>query len=197
MPKPYSIDAILLAAGQSRRMAPQDKLLLPVGGQPMLRKVAQDLIQSRIRQLHVFLPQNGFDGRKDALGGLPHRQHRITGPDIGLGHSLAFAVQQLRADCDGVLVMLADMPSLSPPVLNKLIEAAEPEAIIAPSFKEQRGNPVLFGKAFFKELSQLSGDEGGKRIILHNKDKVRLIPMADESCCIDIDSPKDWANYNK
>lgn len=190
------IEAIILAAGKSSRMAPQDKLLLNVEGQPMLRKVALDVLASSVARCHVILPATGFDKRFDVIEDLPvHPAHLPEKAEIGMGHSLAYAAGLLSRECQGVMVVLADMPCLSAGLIKTLIKHSQSDRITIPQFEGRRGHPVLFGSDFIPDLSQMSGDIGARELINAHSNSIDLIEMTDNGCLLDLDNAEDWRSY--
>ena len=106
------IGALLLAAGQSRRMGGPNKLLAEVDGTPMVAHVARRLLASRARPIIAVLG-NQADEVDAALGKLP--VERVRNPEFagGLSTSLKRGIAALPADLDGALVCLGDMPLIS------------------------------------------------------------------------------------
>lgn len=193
MTKP--IDAILLAAGASSRMAPKDKMLLPINGQPMLRHVAMGLLASSLRHIHVIVPKDGSEARRDALSGLDLTIHSIPNDVSSMGNSLACGVSQLASDCTACLVVLGDMPGLTPQLVDQLITDAASNQIHAPIYQGKRGHPVVFGRDFFPEMSGLDKDEGARSIIKRHQEQVKLIEVEEQGCLIDLDTPEDYQAY--
>jgi molybdenum cofactor cytidylyltransferase len=81
-----------------------------------------------------------------------------------MGHSLAAGAASL-SDCDAqaVAIVLGDMPWILPQTYCRLVEAADPAAIVVPRYQGQNGHPVLFGRDYWPELAELCGDEGRAR----------------------------------
>src|SRR5439155_3438478 len=161
------IGALLLAAGQSRRMGGPNKLLAEVDSTPMVAYVARRLLASRARPIIAVLG-NQADAVEAALGKLP--VERVRNPEFadGLSTSLKRGIAALPLDLDGVLVCLGDMPLISGRHLDRLIAAFNPlegRAIIVPTRRGKRGNPVLWSKRFFAEMTRLAGDVGAKHLI--------------------------------
>ena len=191
------IAAILLAAGQSSRMAPKDKLLLPISGQPMIAHVASQLLDAAFEAIHVILPASGFDGREQALSDLPVKSVRCPTAHNGMGASIAFAMGQIDKNADAVLIALADMPDITTADINKLITATSKNEIVALGQGGKRRNPVLFGRTFFPLLAALSEDYGARNIINAHKDAVRLVEAETTTKLMDIDTNLDWHDWNK
>jgi molybdenum cofactor cytidylyltransferase len=189
------IGALLLAAGQSRRMGGPNKLLAAVEGVPMVARVAQRLLSSRARPIVAVLG-NRADEIGGALGRLP--VERVRNPDFadGLSTSLKAGLAALSDDLDGALVCLGDMPLVSGRHIDRLIAAFNPlegRAIIVPTRRGKRGNPVLWAKRFFPEMAQVSGDVGARHLIGEHAELVAEVEMDDDAVLVDIDTPEALA----
>jgi molybdenum cofactor cytidylyltransferase len=186
------IGALLLAAGQSRRMGGPNKLLAEVDGTPMVAHVARRLLASRARPIIAVLG-NQAEAVDAALGKLP--VERVRNPEFanGLSTSLKRGVVALPPDLDGALVCLGDMPLISGRHLDRLIAAFNPlegRAIIVPIRGGKRGNPVLWSKRFFPEMAELAGDVGAKHLIGEHAELVAEVEMGDDAIFVDIDTPE-------
>jgi molybdenum cofactor cytidylyltransferase len=191
-PQGPRIGALLLAAGQSRRMGGPNKLLAEIDGVPMVARVAQRLLASRARPIIAVLG-NQADAVDSALGKLP--VDRVRNPEFaaGLSTSLKRGIAALRSDLDGVIVCLGDMPLISGRHLDRLIAAFNPlegRAIIVPTRRGKRGNPVLWSKRFFAEMAELAGDVGAKHLIGEHAELVAEVEMDDDAVLVDIDTPE-------
>jgi len=186
------IGALLLAAGQSRRMGGPNKLLAEIDGVPMVARVAQRLLASRARPIVAVLG-NQAEAVDAALAKLP--VERVRNPDFaaGLSTSLKRGLAALPDDLEGVIVCLGDMPLISGRHLDRLIAAFNPlegRAIIVPTRRDKRGNPVLWSKRFFAEMAGLAGDVGAKHLIGEHADLVAEVEMDDDAVLVDIDTPE-------
>jgi molybdenum cofactor cytidylyltransferase len=192
--KPASprIGALLLAAGQSRRMGGPNKLLAEVDGAPMVAYVARRLLASRARPIIAVLG-NQADAVDAALGKLP--VERVRNPEFagGLSTSLQRGIAALPPDLEGVLICLGDMPLISGRHIDRLIAAFNPlegRAIIVPTRRGKRGNPVLWSKRFFPEMAEIAGDVGAKHLIGEHAELVAEVEMDDDAILVDIDTPE-------
>jgi molybdenum cofactor cytidylyltransferase len=186
------IGALLLAAGQSRRMGGPNKLLAEIDGVPMVARVAQRLLASRARPIIAVLG-NQAEAVDAALGKLP--VERVSNPDFaaGLSTSLRRGIAALPEDVEGAIVCLGDMPLISGRHLDRLIAAFNPlegRAIIVPTRRGKRGNPVLWSKRFFAEMAGLAGDVGAKHLIGEHAELVAEVEMDDDAVLVDIDTPE-------
>jgi molybdenum cofactor cytidylyltransferase len=191
-PQGTRIGALLLAAGQSRRMGGPNKLLAEIDGVPMVARVAQRLLASRARPVIAVLG-NQADAVDSALVKLP--VERVRNPEFaaGLSTSLKRGIAALPADLDGVIVCLGDMPLISGRHLDRLIAAFNPlegRAIVVPTRRGKRGNPVLWSKRFFAEMDELAGDVGARHLIGEHAELVAEVEMDDDAVLVDIDTPE-------
>jgi molybdenum cofactor cytidylyltransferase len=186
------IGALLLAAGQSRRMGGPNKLLAKVDGAPMVAYVARRLLASRARPIIAVLG-NQADAVEAALGKLP--VERVRNPEFagGLSTSLKHGIAALPSDLEGALICLGDMPLISGRHVDRLIAAFNPlegRAIVVPTRRGKRGNPVLWSKRFFPEMAELAGDVGAKHLIGEHAELVAEVEMDDDAILVDIDTPE-------
>jgi molybdenum cofactor cytidylyltransferase len=124
----------------------------------------------------------------------------VDNPDFskGLSASLKRGISTLPDDCDGALVLLADMPDVQAPLIDKLIAAfdpAEERAICVATRHGRRGNPVLWARRFFPEIAGLEGDVGAKALMVAYDELVCEVEAADDSPLVDIDTPEALDAY--
>ena len=188
------IAALLLAAGTSSRMG-SNKMLAEIEGRPMVARTAQRLLSSRARPVIAVLG-NEADRVDAALGKLPVERVRNPNFGDGLSTSLKCGLSALPPEVDGVMVCLGDMPQITGRDLDRLIAAFNPlegRAIVVPTRRGKRGNPVLWARRFFPEMSQLAGDVGARHLIGEHADLVAEIEMDSDAVLVDIDTPEALA----
>lgn len=188
------IAALLLAAGQSRRMGRANKLLHPVDGEPMVARVAARLIEAGLQPVYAV---TGHEGGKVAAALASHDVSMVANPAYGGGMatSLKAGIAALPEDVDGVLIALGDMPRVSAGAIRRLVaafSAAAGPVICVPVFAGKRGNPVLFSADFLHRMRTLDGDEGARRLLAEHADLVQEVAMQDDGVLIDIDTPADF-----
>ncbi len=190
MPK---IAAVILAAGQSRRMGGANKLTANVGGRPMVRAAAEAALASGARPV-VVVTGHGADDVRAALAGLDVTYAHNADYADGLATSLKAGIAAL-AGVDGAVVMLGDMPEVDATVVDRLTAAFDPArdaAIVVPTHDGRRGNPVLWSARFFADLMGLEGDVGGRNLMAANASVVRQVPLG-RAVAFDIDTPEALA----
>jgi molybdenum cofactor cytidylyltransferase len=106
--------------------------------------------------------------------------------------SLKAGIRALPAGTDAALVLLGDMPQISPELIKRLIAAYNPlegRAIVLPSHQGKRGNPVLFDRRFFPEMLELEGDVGARHLIGLHEDLVCDLTVDTAGVFADVDTP--------
>jgi molybdenum cofactor cytidylyltransferase len=194
-PRPTQIAALVLAAGQSRRMGAVNKLLIAIDGKPMLRHAVDAVLAAGIAPV-VVVTGHEHTAIETALAGLPVAF--AANPDYaqGLSTSLRHGLAALPEGIDGALVVLGDMPRVEPAELRTIVGAFSPNegrAIVVPTRHGKRGNPVLWGRQFFAEMQELGGDVGARHLIGAYPEAVAEVEMAGDGVLTDIDTPQALA----
>lgn len=190
------VAAVVLAAGQSRRMGGENKLLAPLGGAPLVRRAVAAARASRARPV-VVVTGHEADRVEAALAGLGVRT--IRNPDYALGLSASLRVGLAALEKDGVsgaLICLGDMPRVTAATLDRLIDAFEAgggRAVCAPTADGRRGNPVLWPADLFAAMKELAGDAGARELIARHADRLRTVPADAAEIFNDVDTPEALA----
>ena len=190
-PKAPKVAALVLAAGQGRRMGGPNKLLAEYRGRSLGRTVVDAALASRAASVTVVTGHRRADVEASLAGTAVQWVHNLDHEE-GLSTSLRQGVASLADDVDGVLVMLADMPLLTAPILDRLIAAFDPAAdrlVVVPTHDGKRGNPVLWSRAFFAELQAIEGDTGARHLIGAHADAVVEVEIGPE-VALDLDTPE-------
>ena len=88
---------------------------------------------------------------------------------------------------------------MTPEIINALIQRHRQTLapVIWPEFEGKRGNPVLFDRSLFTQLAQVSGDTGGKPVLLAYQNQAERVVVANNAVLLDIDSPGDLRMKNE
>ena len=193
---PPRIAAVVLAAGQSRRMGALNKLLIEVDGEPMVCRVAVAALASKARPV-VVVTGHEAERIRAALDGLDVTFAHNPDYAEGMSSSLQRGVEALdpaqASGLDGAVVCLGDMPRTSADLIDRLIAGFDPlegRAIGVPTYRGKRGNPVLWAARYFGEIRNLSGDVGARHLIGDHADAVYEVESPDHSVTIDVDTPE-------
>jgi len=181
------VGALILAAGFSNRF----------GSVKLLAKMENGLtvFEQTQQQLAAAIPDYRVITRRELSEALaPYCEHLevFQEAERGMGATLAFGIG-LASEWDSCLICLADMPLIPSAVYKHIADASAADKIIVPNYAGQSGNPVAFGSAFYRELSTLTGDAGGRPVLRQHADAVVTLPVDNEAILQDIDTPLDLA----
>jgi molybdenum cofactor cytidylyltransferase len=185
------IAAVVLAAGRSTRMGGPNKLLAEINNRPLVRIAVEAALASRAHPV-IVVTGHQRNQVEAALDGL--KVTLVHNPEFaeGLSRSVKAGVAAVPDDVDGVVVCLGDMPQVNAPLIDKLIDAFDPEKgalVVAPAIGGKRGNPVVWSRRFFPELATLQGDTGARHLIASFPEAVIEVPLAGTAALVDVDTP--------
>ena len=191
------ISAIVLAAGRAQRMGEQ-KLLLPLRGKPVLQWVLEAALAADVAEVICVVRE--LETARHHISLIDPRLLWLINyaADQGQSTSVIAGLWAIDPRSDGALFLVGDQPMIRKDLLNALIARFKSSAawIVAPSFKGQSRNPVLFRRVLFPELLRITGDRGGRSLLDKYRDKTALVEWGDELAFMDLDVPEDYERLN-
>lgn len=192
------LSAVLLAAGESRRMGNINKLTLPIEGTPLLRRSAETLARSGLVELVVVIGHQQQVAR-ELLQGIPARI--VYNEDFSAGQmtSVQRGLAALQKPCDGVMICLSDQPLLEVEDVETLARGFEacPTSIMVPVYRGQRGNPVVLDYSHREAILAGRKNLGCKRLIENNPELVTTLEMPNDHVLVDLDTPESYATVRQ
>ncbi|MEW6046176.1 MAG: nucleotidyltransferase family protein [Bacillota bacterium] len=197
--------AVVLAAGQARRMGGIPKPLIPVDGEPMVRRVLRRALEVADRAAVVV----GFSAEQVEAAVFDLGSPRIVivrNPRFaeGMSTSLKAGIGALPPEAAGALVMLADQPGVSVDSLRLLKNAWRrplgPSAacpVVACRYPDGNpGPPCILGRAIWGKLAALEGDRGARQVLARLGPWIHAVEAPVEELA-DIDTPADLAAWRQ
>ena len=187
------VSAIILAAGESRRMG-TPKLLLPWKQSTIIEQVVDTLMNSGVAEVIVV---GGAETPRirNLLRGRPVTVVENKEFRKGMSASIQCGIDAASKKTDAYLIALADQPLITTEIVNRVITSYvnEKTLIAVAAHAGQRGHPVVFDTALRQELCSLQGDEGGRSILKRYADKVQYVEVGSNAIFADIDFPEDYS----
>jgi len=188
------ISAILLAAGQSKRMNGENKLTKEIQGIPLIKHSVKNILASSIDELIIVLGH-----QKEIIEKLIDRIEKLKfvfNKDFenGMATSIKTGLDSLSEKTEAFFICLGDMPMVSPDIYNQLIKSKDNKEIIVPTYKGQQGNPVLFDKSMKEKVLDIRGDVGAKKILELNKAKILNLEINDQSIAKGFNTQGDFSS---
>jgi molybdenum cofactor cytidylyltransferase len=186
------LSAIILAAGESKRMG-KPKQLMPLGKSTLLEQAIDNLLNSSVDETIVVLGHKAEEITKK-IANKPVKV--VINPDYQQGMSTSIVAGLIMVDPRSQAVMLAlgDQPLVTSRTINQLIEAFNKnrKGIAVPTYRGRRGHPIIFDIKYKVELFKLKGDIGGREIIQNHPKDVFMVAVDSESVISDIDTQEDY-----
>jgi len=195
--KPSSrIAGIVLAAGTSSRMG-RNKLVESVLGKPLLRQAVDAALASRLDPILVV---TGHEAEKigPALSGACVTLVHNNDYRQGLSTSLRTGLAAVPEDCDGAMVLLGDMPGITPALIDRLVAAFNPSLghdICVACARGERGHPVLWSRSYFEDIAAVTGDRGARGLLESRTGRIIEIQADDDAPLTDIDTQEALAAF--
>lgn len=192
--------AVLLAAGAGSRMGHRPKCLLERDGQALIRRTAQCLLDAGIQELVVVLGHYAQE-IAPALAGLAVTVVVNPHPEQGIISSQRLGLQSVSANCDAVVMCLADQPLIETQDITDLLQAFADRPsntdLVFPQVQGLPGNPVALRAAVRTAVLQANDDFGCQTWRQLNRTWVHAWVSDNLHYITDLDSPTDIADLKQ
>lgn len=185
---------ILLAAGNSSRMG-SPKQLLMYQGKTFLERII-DTASEIFDPNHIVLVLGAHHHEISSV--IKNKNIHIVineNWESGMASSIQSGMKALSGlfpEMEGCFISVCDQPYLTGDLFSKMLqlkETSEKEIVVA-KYADTLGVPALFSKKYFKQLMELTGEQGAKKIIQQNMNDVESFEF--EKGAVDIDTPSDY-----
>jgi len=194
-PTPLRFSAVVLAAGQSLRMDGRNKLLLAVGGEPLVRRTVRTVLDAGMQETVVVTGHQGREVARAVLD-LPVAVQPNLRYAEGQMQSVAAGVAALARATDAIVVCPGDMPLLTADDLRALMAAyaahAEASSIVIPRFAGARGNPIVFAAAYAPEVAAGRRLVGCRKLAREYPEETWFFEAGHDRYTTDLDAPADY-----
>jgi len=190
------ISAILLAAGQSKRLRGENKLTKLFKGKPLINHILFSLIKSKVNKIIIVL---GFEHLKIKTKLLKSKKINFVinkNYKKGMSSSIKTGLKKLPKNSQGFLIVLGDMPNITKTTINKICSliARSDKEIILPKFKNRTGNPIGFKQSMIKNIYKIKGDRGAKNIIKKNNKKIKFLNINSKSILTNFNTKRNFSS---
>ncbi|BAE82657.1 molybdenum cofactor cytidylyltransferase [Desulfitobacterium hafniense] len=204
------ISAIVLAAGKSSRMG-QMKLLLPIAGLSMIRAVVENVLRSQADEVIIVLGNEADRVRNDIelLGAgdesVKSKLKIVENLQFAEGQSTSLKVglSMVNEQSAGALILMGDQPFVGTEIIDTIIECflETVPLMVVPQYPEGRASPVLFARDLFPELMAVTGDKGGRSIVMkcletERRHHVSIVEVKSGLAGRDIDTWEEFLNVS-
>lgn len=198
MIKDLNIAAVILAAGISSRMG-KNKLLLEVNGETIIKKTVRETLASDISSIYVVTGYQSDEVEEELdefdiniVNNISYRGGVKTSIRLGLSHVPTY--------CDGVIIILADMPNVTSSHINNMIKAFDKrkkKQVIISAYKGTKQNPVLWANGMFRYADIIPEGSDVRPVLVEFEDDSKLVEVNDQLELLDVNFPADFEIYKK
>lgn len=187
------IAALVLAAGESKRMG-QPKLLLPLtNGKPIIIQTIENILAASVTEVVVVLGGE----REKIKRALDNYLVQVTFNPLykqGMLSSIQWGLKHLPPETEAVLICLGDQPDIPPEVHQALIKAyhQSQKGIIIPVFQGHRGHPLLLDLKYKADVFQLDPTIGLRQLVYSHPEDTLEVEVSTPNILQDIDTYEDY-----
>ncbi len=186
------ISAILLSAGQSKRMGGKNKLTEKIQNNFLIQHSVNNILESPVDELIVVLGHE-----KEMIEKIIEKNEKIKfvfnkNFKEGMASSIKTGLNHLSKKTEFFFICLGDMPLVNKNIYKKILESKKNFEIIIPTYKGAVGNPVLFSISMINEIKSLEGDVGAKKIFHLHKEKITQVEVNDLGITKDFNTKESF-----
>ena len=188
------ISAILLAAGQSKRVPEANKLLIKYKKKLLINHILGELIKSKVNKIFVVLGYEYAKVKKYCFK--DKKVNFLVNKNFkrGISSSIKLGVKKLKSNNKGFLIVQSDMPFIKSSHINKIFNSIKKNKKLVHflKYKKQIGNPIGFNISVVKKFTKIKGDVGAKYIVKRLKKETNFIPVISDKLFKDFDRLTDF-----
>jgi molybdenum cofactor cytidylyltransferase len=196
------IAAVLLAAGESRRMG-DFKQLLQLGDKTFVEHCVDNLLASTVDQVVVVTGHREAEVRR-VIANRPVDFVHNAEYKSGMATSIKTGVRYVSDRADACVISLVDQPRIDSPVMECLIQAYKDGAsdrskslIVIPTYGDKPGHPILLDMLLREEILAMDPESGLRRVILAHSSAIKRVPVSSVRVLEDCDVPEDYERLLK
>ena len=188
------ISAILLAAGQSKRISGKNKLLLKYKRKLLINHILKSLIKSKVQKIIIVLGKDHKEIKKKVL-----KSKKITfvvnkNYKIGIASSIKVGIKRITKKNKGFIIAQSDMPFIKCSHINKIFHSLSKKDFLVHVLKYKNiiGNPIGFNRKVIRKFKKISGDTGAKYMVKRLKNNTNYLKVNSPKIFRDLDVRKDF-----
>jgi molybdenum cofactor cytidylyltransferase len=193
------IGAVLLAAGEGRRMGGVPKALLQLQGVPLINRHLIALSGAGVDEV-VVVTGHHHERIEPLVEKFPVRMVRNLEPERGQASSVRLGLERLGESYDAVIMMLCDQPLVGASELTQLMAAFKKRPhgeIVMPAVQGQRGNPVVISGAALSQILQSGKNMVCRKYMDDHPEQVHVFECDNERFVIDVDTLEEVAAFEQ
>ena len=191
------ISVILLAAGESKRIPFENKLIKSFKNKPLINHILKSLLKSKIKKIIVVL---GFEHNRIKNIILKSKKIKLIinkNYRKGISSSIKTGLKKINKKDKGFMVAHSDMPFVRSIHINKIYNSIlkKDNSVHVLKYKNKIGNPIGFKIKGLSEFKKIKGDTGAKYMVKRLKKDTNYIKVTSNKIFKDLDLKKDFNKF--
>ena len=190
------IKAILLAAGQSKRMKSENKLIKLYKNKPLINYSLNVLTKSKVNKIIIVLGHQHKELKKiikknKKIIFIYNKYYKQ-----GMASSIKTGLKKISKNDKGFIVAQSDMPFVKQSDINKICRSINSQKFLihALKYKTRVGNPIGFDSSLIKKFKNIKGQFGAKFMVKRLKNRTNFINTSSLKSFKDFDKVSDFRN---
>ena len=188
------IKAILLAAGQSKRIKSENKLIKLYKKKPLINHSLKALYKSKVNKIIIVLGHQKNEVKKIIKKNKKNILSFNKNFRKGMASSIKVGLKKVSKNDKGFIVVQSDMPFIKSSDINKIYNSIKSKKFLIHvlKFKNKVGNPIGFDISIVKKLKKIKGDFGAKFMVKRLKKETKFIKVNSVKSFKDFDKASDF-----
>ena len=188
------IKAILLAAGQSKRLKSENKLIKLYKKKPLINHSLNALHKSKVNKIIVVLGHQ----KKELMKIIKRNNKNIFTNNKeykkGMASSIKAGLRKLNKKDKGFIIVQSDMPFIKSSDINKIFNSIKSKKYLVHvlKYRNRVGNPIGFDISIMKKFKKIKGDVGAKFMVKRLKKETKFIKINNLKSFKDFDKVSDF-----
>ena len=188
------ITGILLAAGQSKRLKNENKLLKKFKNKPLIHHVLKSVQKSKMKKIIIVLGHQFKETKKIIKNNKKFIFVINKKYKQGVSSSIKKGLEKINKQDKGFIILQSDMPFVKTSDINKIYNSIirKKYLVHALKYKNRIGNPIGFDISILNKFKKIKGNVGAKYMVKRLKNSTNYIKVSSEKVFKDFDKASDF-----
>ena len=188
------IKGILLAAGQSKRLKNENKLIKIFKNKPLINHALNSVKNSKIKKIIIILGYQFKEVKKKIKKNKKIIFVHNKNYKNGMSSSIKSGLKKINKNDKGFIILQSDMPFVKTSDINKIYNSIirKKYLVHALKYKNRIGNPIGFDISILSKIKKIKGNIGAKYMVKRLKNSTNYIKVSSEKVFKDFDKASDF-----
>tara|TARA_B100001250_G_scaffold400554_1_gene411241 strand:+ start:900 stop:1475 length:576 start_codon:yes stop_codon:yes gene_type:complete len=188
------IKAILLAAGESKRLKKENKLIKIYKKKSLINHVIESLIKSKVNKIIIVIGYESEKLKKIIAKNKKIKFIKNSKYSKGISSSIKVGLKKISKKDKGFIIVQSDMPFIKSSILNRIHNSISKKKylVYVLRYKKKLGTPIGFDISTLNKFKKIKGDFGAKYMVKRLKNKTNFIEVRSKKIFRDFDKISDF-----